>query len=59
MKILKLLNKKNLFVILNFFFLFSLKVYSTEPVDIWNIDLEKSKIESSSEEKKRRKNNFN
>ena len=55
MKILKLLNKKNLFVILNFFFLFSLKVYSIEPVDIWNIDLEKSKIESSSEEKNEEK----
>ena len=55
MKILKLLNKKNLFFILNFFFLFSLKVYSIEPVDIWNIDLEKSKIESSSEEKNEEK----
>ena len=55
MKILKLLNKKSLFVILNFFFLFSLKVYSIEPVDIWNIDLEKSKIETSSEEKNEEK----
>ena len=55
MKILKLLNKKSLFVILNFFFLFSLKVYSIEPADIWNIDLEKSKIESSSEEKNEEK----
>ena len=55
MIILKLLNKKSLFIILNFFFLFSLKVYSIEPVDIWNIDLEKSKIEISSEEKNEEK----
>jgi len=50
-KILKLLNKKNLSFILSFFFLFSLKVYSTEPVDIWNIDPKKIITENSTEEK--------
>ena len=51
MKILKLLNKKNLSIILSFFFLFSLKAYSTEPVDIWNIDPKKIITENSTEEK--------
>ena len=51
MKILRLLNKKNLSIILSFFFLFSLKVYSTEPVDIWNIDPKKIITENSTEEK--------
>ena len=51
MKILKLLNKKNLSIILSFFFLFSLKVYSIEPVDIWNIDSKKIITENSTEEK--------
>ena len=51
MTILKLLNKKNLSIILSFFFLFSLKVYSTEPVDIWNIDQKKIITENSTEEK--------
>ena len=51
MKILKLLNKKNLSIILSFFFLFSLKVYSNEPVDIWNTEPEKIIIESSTKEK--------
>ena len=51
MKILKLLNKKNLSIILSFFFLFSLKVYSTEPVDIWNIDPKKIITENSTKEK--------
>ena len=51
MKILKLLNKKNLSIILSFFFLFSLKVYSTEPVDIWNIDPKKIITEDSTKEK--------
>ena len=51
MKILKLLNKKNLSIILSFFFLFSLKVYSTEPVDIWNIDPKKIITENSTEKK--------
>ena len=51
MKILRLLNKKNLLIILSFFFLFILKVYSTEPVDIWNIDPKKIITENSTEEK--------
>ena len=51
MKILKLLNKKNLSIILSFFFLFSLKVYSIEPVDIWNIDSKKIITENSTKEK--------
>ena len=51
MKILRLLNKKNLLIILSFFFIFSLKLYSTEPVDIWNIDPKKIITENSTEEK--------
>jgi len=51
MKILKLLNKKNLSIILSFFFLFSLKVYSNEPVDIWNIESKKILIENSTKKK--------
>ena len=51
MKILKLLNKKNLSIILSFFFLFSLKVYSNEPVDIWNIEPKEIITENSTEEK--------
>jgi len=51
MKILKLLNKKNLSIILSFFFLFSLKVYSNEPVDIWNIEPKKIITESPTKEK--------
>ena len=51
MKILKLLNKKYLSIILSFFFLFTLKVYSTEPVDIWNVEIEKATTENSTEEK--------
>ena len=51
MKILKLLNKKNLSIVLSFFFLFIFKVYSTEPVDIWNVDIEKITTENSTEEK--------
>ena len=51
MKILKLLNKKNLSIILIFFFLFGLKVYSTEPVDIWSIEKKEVTPENSTEEK--------
>jgi len=51
MKILKLLNKKNLSIILSFFFLFTLKVYSTEPVDIWNVDIKEITTENSTEDK--------
>ena len=55
MKILKLLNKKNLSIILSFFFLFSLKVYSNEPVDIWNIESKKILIENSTKKKTKEK----
>ena len=55
MKILKLLNKKNISIILSFFFLFSLKVYSTEPVDIWNIETKEIVTENSAEEKNKEK----
>ena len=51
MKILKLLNKKNLSIIFSFFFLFTLKAYSTDPVDIWNVDIEKITTENSTKEK--------
>ena len=51
MKILKLLNKKNLSIVLSFFFLFIFKVYSTEPVDIWNIKPEETSTENFNEEK--------
>ena len=51
LKILKLLNKKNLSIILSFFFFFTLKAYSTEPVDIWNIETNKITTENSTEEK--------
>ena len=51
MKILKLLNKKYLSIILSFFFLFTLKVYSTEPVDIWNVDIKEITTENSTEDK--------
>ncbi len=50
MKILKLLNKKNLSIILILFFLFVLKVYSTEPVDIWNIETKETTTENFTEE---------
>ena len=43
MKILKLLNKKNLLFFLFFFILFNAKGETNEPVDIWNID--KTKID--------------
>ena len=56
MKILKLLNKKNLSIILSFFFLFSLKAYPTEPVDIWNIEPKEITTENSNEEKVEEKN---
>ena len=45
MKISKLLNKKNYYIIL--FFIFFTTSLANEPVDIWNID--KSKIESEQE----------
>ena len=44
MKILKLLSKKNFIIILIFFFLHVSKIYSNEPVDIWNIETSKPEI---------------
>jgi len=44
MKILKLLNKKNFSIILIIFFLQILKIYSAEPVDIWNIENSEAEI---------------
>ena len=57
MKISKLLNKKSLSIILIFFFIFSLRAYSEEPVDIWNVDLKKIIIENSNKEKVEQKTN--
>jgi hypothetical protein len=51
MKVLRLLNKKNYFIILLFFFLQILKVYSTEPVDIWNVEIPKPEIKKENIEK--------
>ena len=51
MKILKLLNKKNFTIILIFFFSQILKVYSAEPVDIWNIETPKPEIKKDNIEK--------
>ena len=73
MKTLKLLNKKNLLIIL-FFLLFGSKSHSQEVIDIWNLEANpeknKSAIDLSPEEKKipqntiyemqsQRENNFN
>ena len=44
MKILKLLNKKSFSIILIFFFIQLLKVYSNEPTDIWNVEVIKPEI---------------
>ena len=44
MKILKLLNKKIFAIVLIFFFSQVIKVYSNEPVDIWNIEANKPEI---------------
>ena len=51
MKVLRLLNKKFFFIILLFFFLQILKVYSTEPVDIWNLEIPTSEIKKENIEK--------
>ena len=48
MKISKLLNKKNFFITLIFFFSLFLKGNSTEPIDIWN--LENSKLKTKEKE---------
>ena len=48
MKILKLLNKKNLSILISFFFLQN--SYSTEPVDIWNLEIDSNKDKISENE---------
>jgi hypothetical protein len=48
MKILKLLNKKNLSILISFFFLQN--SYSTEPVDIWNLEIDTNKDKISENE---------
>jgi len=47
MKILKLLNKKNLSILISFFFLQN--SYSTEPVDIWNLDKQSNQDNSNND----------
>ncbi len=48
MKILKLLNKKNLSILISFFFLQN--SYSIEPVDIWNLEIDSNKDKISENE---------
>jgi len=47
MKLLKLLNKKNLSILISFFFLQN--SYSTEPVDIWNLEKQSNQNNSKNE----------
>jgi len=47
MKILKLLNKNNLSILISFFFLQN--SYSTEPVDIWNLEKQSNQDNSKNE----------
>ena len=47
MKILKLLNKKNLSILISFFFLQN--SYSIEPVDIWNLEKQSNQDNSKNE----------
>jgi len=49
MKTLKLLNKKNLLIIL-YLFLFGFESHSQEPVDIWNVDIKSQTKEISVKE---------
>ena len=48
MKLLKLLNKKNLSILISFFFLQN--SYSNEPVDIWNLEIDSNKDKISENE---------
>jgi hypothetical protein len=48
MKILKLLNKRNLSILISFFFLQN--SYSIEPVDIWNLEIDSNKDKISENE---------
>jgi len=47
MKLLKLLNKKNLSILISFFFLQN--SYSIEPVDIWNLEKQPNQDNSKNE----------
>ena len=47
MKLLKLLNKKNLSILISFFFLQN--SYSIEPVDIWNLEKQSNQDNSKNE----------
>ena len=47
MKILKLLNKKNLSILISFFFLQN--SYSIEPVDIWNLEKQSNQDNSKTD----------
>ncbi len=47
MKLLKLLNKKNLSILISFFFLQN--SYSIEPVDIWNLEKQSKQNNSKNE----------
>ncbi len=49
MKLLKLLNKKNLSILISFFF-FLQNSYSNEPVDIWNLEIDSNKDKISENE---------
>ena len=47
MKILKLLNKKNLSIIIFFLLPYTFAIAEDKPIDIWNLD--KQKLETTSE----------
>ena len=53
MKILKLLNKKYLLIIIVFLFGFS-SFAEDQPVDIWNTEIEKKKVTSEIDLKKKK-----
>ena len=58
MKILKSLNKDFFLFILLFFFLQTLKTYSTEPVDIWNLEVPKPEAQENIIEKNEEENSI-
>ena len=58
MKILRSLNKDFFLFILLFFFLQTLKTYSTEPVDIWNLEVPKPEAQENIIEKNEEENSI-
>ena len=58
MKILKLLNKKYLLIIIVFLFGFS-SFAEDQPVDIWNTEIEKKKVTSEIDLKKKKTQKIN